>query len=117
MGTDPDCPSAGYLSLLWSSVVNRPCLGVKGRCPYGELTQGTRCPRCQRQWNAEHKNTPARRAFYGPDWQRHSRERRAEQPWCQACGSTAMLSVDHPTDAVLCKRCHGELEARRRAVA
>ena len=57
-----------------------------------------------------------RRRLYTAEWQRHSRQRRAEQPWCSMADATCRgtLSVDHPTDAVLCVGHHVRLEAQRR---
>jgi len=62
---------------------------------------------------------PRRRALYDAEWTRHSRERRVEQPWCLLMDETCKgaLSVDHPTDDVLCLSHHDRIEARRRATA
>lgn len=54
-----------------------------------------------------------RRDYYNSAWRKHSKARRAEQPWCSVCGTDTSLTVDHPTDAVLCRRCHGRLEQQR----
>lgn len=85
--------------------MKRPCLDC------GVLSDGTRCPTHTRQRNA----SPERKALYGGHWQRYSRAKRKAHPWCSSCGSTSDLTVDHPSDAVLCRPCHGKLEASRRA--
>ena len=90
--------------------MRRACL-VAG-CP--ALTSRTRCPAHERAWQAA-RNARPERAIYRGSWPAESRAIRAAQPWCSACGSGGDLTVDHPTRAVLCRRCHGRLEARRRA--
>jgi hypothetical protein len=85
----------------------RPCLNC------GVLGSGTRCVDCYRA-RQRRRNAQEDRRIYDRDWRAHSRGRRAEQPWCSGCGTVSDLTVDHPSDAVLCRRCHGELEARRR---
>ena len=55
--------------------------------------------------------------YYGPEWRKHSKARRQEQPWCTVCSTPDDLTVDHHTDWVLCRSCHSTLEAKRRAQA
>lgn len=90
----------------------RPCL--EPRCP--TLVIKGRCPAHNRAYQRERNARPERRVLYTADWQRHSRERRAETPFCQMADRTCngTLSVDHPTDAVLCISHHVRLEAERR---
>lgn len=64
---------------------------------------------------------PERKQRYDADWRKTSKQRRAANPWCQSCGVDESvpggLTVDHGTLWVLCRSCHGRLEARRRAEA
>jgi 5-methylcytosine-specific restriction endonuclease McrA len=66
-------------------------------CPYcrGEVARGQRC-RC--------RTTTAR--GYGHAWQQHSKARRSEDDHCTDCGATDDLTVDHPTDDVVCRACN-----------
>jgi 5-methylcytosine-specific restriction protein A len=61
--------------------------------------------------------------YASPEWRRLSREVRAERPWCEGCGGTTDLTVDHITPLVtgqspivpkvglrvLCRSCHGRV--------
>lgn len=89
----------------------RPC-NTPG-CP--NLSERTRCALHQKQADKAYNAKPERRALYDPAWDKHSRKRRAEQPWCSMQDTTCkgVLSVDHPTDAVLCLSHHKRLELRR----
>ena len=71
----------------------RPCLHPG--CP--TLVTKGRCP--------THRTTTTQRG-YGSEWQRYSRAKRAQQPWCSTCGRTDDLTTDHTTDAVYCRSCH-----------
>jgi hypothetical protein len=51
---------------------------------------------------------------YDPAWALHSRARIRAEGRCHFCGATVDLTTDHPTDLVLCRSCHGALEAERR---
>lgn len=85
---------------------------IEPGCP--NLSPGTRCPEHERQRQRQRNAQPGR-AKYDSAWARHSRDRRAEQPWCSECGTSADLTLDHPTDDVYCRPCHDRMEARRRA--
>ena len=84
----------------------------------GEVAELNHCA-CAR---ARERARVARRGdLYHGEWPAHSRERRADEPWCHAdevglpaCYATTDLTVDHGTDLPLCRSCHGRLEARRR---
>jgi len=73
----------------------------------------SRCRPCYLR-RQQARNRTAERTIYDGDWARHSAQRRAEEGGCSVCGATRDLTVDHPTDAVLCRTHHGQLEARRR---
>ena len=78
------------------------------------LTAGrTRCPIHARAKERQRSG----REKYDHAWAKHSRQRRSESPYCAMADPTCkgVLSVDHPTDAVLCMSHHDRLEARRRA--
>ena len=82
------------------------------------LTQRTRCDAHQRLHDAARNARPGR-AKYDAAWAAHSRQRRAEQPWCSMADATCrgVLSVDHPSDAVLCMSHHDRMESQRRGAA
>lgn len=88
----------------------RPCL--QPGCH--RLTERTRCPIHERQFQAWRNRK--RGDLYDGAWQRHSRERRAEVGRCMEADATCkgLLSVDHPTDDVLCLSHHDRREALRR---
>lgn len=90
----------------------RPCL--EQRCP--NLTHKTRCPECERAHQRARNAKPERAVLYTAEWQRHSRQRRAETPYCIRADATCrgVLTVDHPSDQVLCVSHHVRLEAQRR---
>lgn len=94
--------------------MRRPCL----EC--GALVSGSGRSRClvhERAYQAR-RNRRVERSIYGGDWPAESRALRAQQPWCSTCGADSDLTVDHPTRAVLCRRCHARLEnSRRRGVS
>lgn len=89
----------------------RPCLEPGCR----SLTKRTRCPAHTRAKVAARNSEPRRLLLYSPDWRRESAAIREAQPWCDQCGATTQLSVDHPTRRVWCRSCHSKTEARRRA--
>ena len=91
--------------------MRRPCLEPGCR----NTTERTRCADCERARQARRNRDPKRHSLYDAAWDRHSRERRAEHPYCSVCGTSTALTVDHQSDAVLCRRHHGALEAQRRA--
>ena len=91
---------------------------IERGCP--NLTQHTRCTSHERA--RQQRRNAERVGFYDAEWDAHSRQRRAEEPVCQMCGGSFIAgrgplsaTTDHPSDAVLHRRCHGRLEARRRA--
>ena len=93
---------------------NPSALGLD-RCPTGGLAERTRCADCEREYQRRYNARPERKALYGGEWQRHRRERMAEQPHCSVGGcASADLTVDHGTDWVLCRSHHLALEARRK---
>jgi hypothetical protein len=55
---------------------------------------------------ASRQRCACRSTIYSPQWEAHSRQRRTEQMWCEDCGATDDLTVDHPTDDVLCRACN-----------
>jgi hypothetical protein len=76
----------------------------------------TRCAYHTRIRNHERNARPERVALYGGDWPAESRRIREGHPFCTVMGCQRLdLTVDHPTRDVLCRRHHGQLEARRRA--
>lgn len=84
----------------------RPCLDC------GSLTQGTRCPRCDRNLQS-HRNQ--RRTHYHGDWQARSRKAREEwvaehgwvcPGWQRPAHPATTLQLDHTTGLVLCHRCN-----------
>lgn len=89
----------------------RPCLVPS--CP--NLTPRTRCAEHERQRQRKRNADPRRQERYGGDWPAHSRQRRAEQPWCSICGAVTDLTVDHETDAVWCRGCQSRVQMQRRA--
>ena len=93
----------------------RPCIEDH---PEGlVLTDGTRCALHERLRDRA-RNASPRRALYRDGWPAESRRIRAEQPWCSRCGRPSDLTVDHAAGGlVLCRRCHGRIEAQRRASA
>ena len=102
--------------------VARPCLPHAKASPGASCratnTNGRRrCPRHEAEYQRWRNGQPARRELYGGDWPAHSRQRVAEVGVCiEADGSChGRLSVDHPTDDVLCTSHHSRREARRRA--
>ena len=89
----------------------RPC--AEPGCPV--ISERTRCAAHTRQRDAAYNAQPRRRALYDAAWDAHSRRCRAEHPWCSMADATCKgrLSVDHPTDAVLCVSHHKRLELAR----
>lgn len=89
----------------------RPC--AEPGCP--DLAARTRCPAHTQQRDRAYNASPKRRELYDAAWDAHSRKRRAEQPWCSMRDGTCkgLLTVDHPTDAVLCMSHHKRLEWQR----
>lgn len=109
---------------LWRSAVpvSRPCL------PHAKASPGATCAslrtngrrRCrthEAQWQRWRNRLPQRQELYAGDWPAHSRRRIAEVGACMEADGTChgRLSVDHPTDDVLCTSHHSRREARRRA--
>ncbi len=88
----------------------KPCL--EPYCPVP--TYRSRCTEHERAYE---RRRPGRH-IYGRKWKAHSRRRRAEEPRCVIVGCEGTdLTVDHPTDAVLCRSHHAELENGRRRAA
>lgn len=99
----------------------RPCLDC------GELTDQPRCPE-HRPTRTEHKSSASRRG-YDYRWQQLSARARALQPFCDQCGTTEDLTVDHTPEAwkrkaagkpirladirVLCRSCNSSAGAAR----
>lgn len=104
----------------------RPCL-ARG-CPVTVMPPAGRCARHmtdrdrqnleaerERERRRAGRRPQERASLYDASWRAHSAARRAGSDGCERCGgTTAGLTVDHPTDAVLCRPCHGRLEAARR---
>lgn len=86
---------------------------------YEVIDRGSKC--------ADHDGRPM---LYDSAWRKHSRERIAEIGMCMCvapdchrndvyssvtlCGQGSDLTVDHPTDDVLCRSCHATRENARR---
>ena len=100
-------------STTWSAspAMARPC--AQPGCP--EVQAARYCAAHQQRITKAYNAQPKRRALYDAAWTAHSRQRRAEQPYCAMQDATCkgVLSVDHPTDAVLCISHHKRLEAQR----
>lgn len=97
--------------------VLRPCITC------GEAVDGTRCPTCSRAKERER----VRRGQRSHQWRLLSQRVRRRSPFCERCGSTVTLTVDHikPVSMggaeydeanlrVLCKQCHGHVWAEQR---
>jgi len=66
-----------------------------------------RCLHCRRLIPAGRCPCRTRTARgYDNNWAGHSAQRRREQWWCADCGAVADLTVDHPTDDVVCRSCN-----------
>lgn len=77
----------------------------------GNITETTRCPDCERQFNRVRttsrrdrdnaKNLAVKTAQNGYDnaWNRLSRKARELQPFCSDCGATTDLQADHSPEA------------------
>lgn len=76
-----------------------------------------RCPDHERAFQAWRNAKPERKALYEGGWPAHRRRRIAEVGACMEADGTChgRLSVDHPTDDVLCTSHHSRREAGRRA--
>jgi len=83
------------------------------------LTERTRCDACERERQRRRNSDPRRQELYLGDWPAHSRQRIAQVGACMEADASCRgpLSVDHPTDDVLCTSHHSRREARRRAEA
>ena len=66
-------------------MITKPCLAC------GEPTEGSRCPDCRPPGAADRTHPALKTAR----WQRISRRLRKASPFCQACGATTNLHVDH----------------------
>lgn len=95
-------------------ICNPTAIGLE-RCPFGALTERTRCVDCERAYQQQRGSTTER--GYGSAWQTESRDIRAAHPWCSwpECGVTNDLTVDHPSRRVFCRTHHQLLEAQRRS--
>lgn len=98
-------------------------LGLE-RCTLGQggrpaLTERTRCATHEAEHQRRRNADPRRVELYQGDWPAHRRARIAEVGSCIEADATCRgpLSVDHPTDDVLCTSHHSRREARRRAQA
>ena len=99
----------------------RPCLDC------GVLTMvGTRCQThraaAQSRWKENRPNP-----YLDPAWRKLSSQMRRKHPWCEVCGKTTDLTVDHldplskggPLLAeehrlrVICRPCHGRQTAHK----
>ena len=102
-------------------MIARPCLDC------GRLVTGmTRCAACngelQRRRDAR-RGSPSARG-YDWSWQQQSKGAREEQGWCEVCGGTSDLTLDHivplarggtnePGNVrVLCRSCNSRKAAR-----
>lgn len=97
--------------------VLKPCLAC------GEPVDGTRCDQCSRAKERER----VRRNQRSYRWRILSQRIRRRSPFCERCGSTVALTVDHVVPVsmggaeydeanlrVLCKPCHGHVWAEQR---
>lgn len=97
--------------------VLRPCLTC------GEPVDGTRCTTCARARERER----VRRGQRSYRWRKLSERVRRRSPFCERCGSTVALTVDHRVPLsmggaeydeanlrVLCRPCHGRVWAEQR---
>jgi 5-methylcytosine-specific restriction protein A len=95
----------------------RPCLSC------GERTRdGNRCEPCRLEYQREFQSG-IRKPYADKAWRKLSAEVRSERPWCEMCGASDNLTVDHilplskggelivPRNElrVLCRRCHGKI--------
>ena len=97
----------------------RPCLdcGLVSR-------EGNRCIRCQTAYNrARYIANPKPKPYASREWRNLSAKVRKQRPWCEMCGKTTNLTVDHiipiskggrliaPVEQlrVLCRSCHGKV--------
>lgn len=98
-----------------------PCLAC------GTPTSGPRCPPCASKLPRAPRQRTDAHARRSWRWRRLSERVRNAQPWCESCGATSQLSVDHrvplahggaeydPSNLrVLCTPCHNRSEAARR---
>lgn len=69
-------------------MIPKPCV----RC--GELTEQSRCQDCRNDTNKE-RATNGKRTAAGARWKRLSIRLRKLQPWCDHCGTSDDLTVDH----------------------
>lgn len=94
--------------------------------PHAQASPGTRCPtptpttRCsvhEAEYQRWRNGQPSRQRLYRGSWPAHSRQRIAQAARCKEQDATCrgVLSVDHPTDDVLCLSHHSRREAARRA--
>lgn len=103
-------------------LIRRPChphhLASPGQRCDRLVAQGTtRCTEHEAAFQRWRNGRPSRRRLYRGDWPAHSRRRIAEMGRCLEQDATCLggLSVDHPTDDVLCRSHHSRREAARRA--
>jgi 5-methylcytosine-specific restriction protein A len=115
------CVQGSRVQLRGVHLMQRPCLDC------GVLIRSSgRCPACrgavERRRDA-HRGSPSARG-YDWSWQRMSKAARDEQRWCEHCGRTGDLTLDHIVPLarggtnesdnvrVLCRACNGAKGAR-----
>lgn len=94
----------------------RPCIDC------GALTSmGNRCKAHRAEMLAKYSRSKGASPYADTAWRKLSAQLRRKRGWCEMCGTTADLTVDHldPISrggvllapehrlAVLCRRCHG----------
>ena len=93
----------------------RPCIDC------GELTMmGNRCARHRAEMLAKYQGNKGPSPYANAAWRKLSAQLRRKRGWCEVCGTTKDLTVDHldPISrggvllapehrlAVLCRKCH-----------
>lgn len=101
-------------------MTRRPCLTC------GEVSEGSRCPEHTRDRESRRPRDKTHVHFNTARWKRLSARLRKMSPFCELCGATERLSVDHIARVqdrpewtyevanlrILCLRCNGRLSAQ-----